>query len=382
MHEPKLWIYGAVPEPVGGVSVFLSRLIMIAPEHLAGIVDPYFADVKMAIPIEHRRSLRPGWREKIRLMSSLKLVRDSPLMVNASRPEGLIALAPFITRRRARTALILHHGNLQKSLEKRPWLLPILKICLRNFGNIGCLSSSQAEFYGHIGIKQPRLQMLETYIPPFRTKNPVELSQLAESTLAWVRSQSTPVLIGSGYAYEYYQHDWGIDYLDQQEISRFGFAARYLICCYGPKTGYLEQLMKRIGDRPDVRLVHGLTPEEFDVVLGECNVYVRPTRTDSYGMATRDALQQGLSVVASNACERAVGCLTHDANDRASFFHAVDTILVTVPGGEKKNSDIESTSRINILDWIKELNLGTGKTPTPLSSSPNRYRTRTRGDTT
>ncbi len=381
MHEPRLWIYGAVPEPVGGVSVFLSRLIMLAPEHLAGIVDPYFAEDKMAMPIEHRRSLRPGRREKIRLMSSLKLIRDSPLMVNASRPEGLIALAPFLTRRRARTALILHHGDLQKSLDKRPWLLPILKFCLRNFGNIGCLSSSQADFYSRVGVKQPRLQMLETYLPPCRTKNPVEHSQLAESTLAWIRSQSTPVLIGSGYAHEYYQHDWGIDYLDQQEFSRFGISARYLICCYGPKTGYLEQLMKRIGDRLDVRLVHGLTPEEFDAVLGECRVYVRPTRTDSYGMATRDALQQGLSVVASNACERAVGCLIHDANDRASFYRAVDTILANEPGGEKTNFGVDSISRIEILDWIKELNSGTGKATTPSSSSPNCYRTRTRGDT-
>ncbi|MGV3485678.1 MAG: glycosyltransferase [Planctomycetaceae bacterium] len=356
MQTHKPWIFGTVPSPVGGVAVFLSRLIASHGRSFGGIVDPYYGDRKTDLSIAHIRARGDGLFERVRVMSHLWRLRDRPLFVNGSRPESVLALSPFLVHRHAPSALLLHHGDLEKTIRVRPWLRPVVRRVLASYQQIGCLSDSQREFYLSLGITPKRLQLIETYLPPSRGPGDVGLSPLAIETMAWLDRSQLPVFVGSGYAYPYYRHDWGLDYLSDE--IRTG-KSRYLLCCYGPETEHLEELRKRFAGHGNARVVFGLEPFEFDRVLAQCQVYIRPTDTDSYGMATRDALGNGLTVVASNACERASGVMVHKVGDRDGFFALLDRAVNASRqdrGGQDVYHDGEQpSSRLSVVDWIAEL---------------------------
>ena len=96
MPALKPWIYGTVPEPVGGVSVFLMRLINSIEHAFEGLVDPYYARQKTKIPIKHICAKHNGMLERSRVTSHLIRLRHLPLFVNGSRPESILSIAPFV----------------------------------------------------------------------------------------------------------------------------------------------------------------------------------------------------------------------------------------------------------------------------------------------
>ncbi len=343
MHETKVWIYGTIPPPVGGVAVFISRLIDNCSPKLAGLVDPYFAIGKPLLNINHICAKRPGLLAKLLTMLQLLRLRKFPMLINGSRPEGLLALLPFLLFRSGKTALLLHHGDLQKSLIERPWLTGLVRLAIKPYQQIGCLSETQKQFYRGIGISDSRLVLVETYLPPSKPSGSLTASPLMCDVIQWIGSSETPVFIASGYAFPYYNHHWGIDFLDASKKLK----GRYLLCIYGPKTETLDELQKLFADRGDAKCVYGLQPDEFDEVLARCKVYIRPTSTDSYGMATRDALQRNLKVVASNACERAEGIVVHAVGDQQAFFRCLDTALTE--GDSQAVSNPSATTRLSRL---------------------------------
>jgi hypothetical protein len=54
LTDKKWIIVGGVPNPVGGVTVFVYRLCKRFPEQISALFDPYFSDVKSDIsPVVH-----------------------------------------------------------------------------------------------------------------------------------------------------------------------------------------------------------------------------------------------------------------------------------------------------------------------------------------
>ena len=161
--------------------------------------------------------------------------------------------------------------------------------------------------------------------------------------------------MGSGYALPYYRHDWGLDFLDSKTHIH---DARYLLCCYGPETKYLRELKRKFAGRTDAKLAFGLQPHEFDKVLALCSIYIRPTDTDSYGMATRDALEKGLKVIASDVCDRAAGTRLHPVGDRPSFQSLLNQSIhesCSEVIGISNEIEMKKSNRCSIIDWISIL---------------------------
>lgn len=328
-QKRKIWIFGTVPEPVGGVAIFLQRLIASQRVPLGGLVDPYFGAQKISLTIPHWYPKKVGILYRIWTLMKLFRLRNQKLFINGSRPESILALFPFLLFRSAKKSLLLHHGELLRSIENSRIKATMVKIILRGYDRIFCLSEKQRRFYIANGVDESRLILVNSYIGLPETcpdpkkidglaeTNEDSLSQQAREAIAWVSQAGAKVIIGSGYAHSFYNHAWVLDYLEQ-ESHITPDKLRYILCCYGPKTEYLRHLRKRFVS-PNVKLCFGLSPQEFNAVLSRSDIYVRPTSIDSFGIAIHDARALGLQVIASDACERPNDVLVHRTDDYDQF---------------------------------------------------------------
>jgi Glycosyl transferases group 1 len=313
----KLWIWGTVPDPVGGVAVFCQRLIESNLVPIAGLIDPYFARRKDQIDMEHITPRKPGFLHRIKAMLHLRKIHDQPLFINGSRPQSLLSFAPLLRRRTAPTCLLLHHGDLRGAYRRLGPIRPIILRAMKRIDQILCLSTDQVSFYTEIGIAKTKLSLVNSHISePAAHTSPI-LSDQAQKALAWIKQSAGPVIIGSGYAQPFYHHDWPLDV-----IARQGGAvrsARYLLCCYGPETEHLRVLKAACEQVDNARLCFGLRPDEFSQLLAAADIYVRPTSIDSFGIAIHDAIGMGLQVIASDVCERPYGAALHKSGDKKAF---------------------------------------------------------------
>lgn len=335
----KLWIYGAIPpEPAGGVSTFVERLTQSGNVPVAGVIDPY-PGRKHVIPAEHVYPRHPGVMARLRVIVHLRKVRRYPLLVNVSRPRGVLALAPFLAGRRAPTFLILHHGNLQAS----GWLnRAALRMALSRYTRIGCLSETQRDFYLELGVAHSRLMLVDPYIAPVSKPVDPEASPLRE-VLAWLREGDGPLILSSGYAQDYYRHDW---VLKAMESGNLPPDARYLICCYGPANPLLRELTGRASKLAQAYLAYGLDADQFHHMLLLADIYVRPTETDSFGIAVWDAAAAGLTIVASDACRRPPDALVHPVDNFGQFLECIQSALADRP--DQITLRMHSEQRYNI----------------------------------
>lgn len=340
-----IWIYGSLPpEPGGGVCVFVQRLIRSGQIQVEGLVDPYFGK-KDPVGVPLVTATGPGLLARLKALSALLALKAKPLLVNASMPRAVLLLSPFLARRKAPTALLLHHGNLGDP-ERMPGVSRrLLRVLLGRFDSIGCLSKEQLRFYKGVGVEEAKLSMVDIYMRPAeRSEEPP--SETFRRAAEWIEQDDRPLVIASGPAKDYYRHEWPLEALDQL---RSGF--RYLLCCYGPKTDVLASLQELFARYPDALLVFGLGPSEFERLLDLGDIYARPTDVESFGIAVRDASTKGLAIVASDASERPPGYI-HRAGDKADFLVKLDQALANV--GSNYHSAVESRDheRTHVLTFL------------------------------
>lgn len=350
-----VWIYGPIPPPHGGISTFIQRLLQGAPEIIGGIIDPYFSPEKIKIATRHIRPSGPGWAKKARTVCYLRSLRSAPILFNASTTKSVILLAPFLVKRKAPSALLLHHGRLKGAGSSNLIGRQILKHCLSQIDFLLYESESHLEFYENIGISKDKLIKVDYYLPPSYRGD--EARRLPDSLDQWLRTSDAPVIIGSGYARDYYHHDWPLDALVDKSGKTI---ARYALCCYGPESAHLDVLRSKFQHNPDAYLSFGLNPAQFDALLDRADIYVRPTSIDSFGIALHDAIGKGLRVIASKACARPPQTFLHDIDDKTRFLELTKMAILSTKEGKTRNSStankrpIHSESR-TIIEFLRQL---------------------------
>jgi glycosyltransferase involved in cell wall biosynthesis len=66
---------------------------------------------------------------------------------------------------------------------------------------------------------------------------------------------------------------------------------------------------------------------DFNILVSQVDIYLRPTTSDGNSVATLEALSLNIPVVASDIVERASGILCYKAGDKKDFISKIDYIL-------------------------------------------------------
>lgn len=127
------------------------------------------------------------------------------------------------------------------------------------------------------------------------------------------------VLVASGYPSSLYNHEWCIDYVSARK------GLKLAIFLYG--SGDAQRNIEERVDSERVRVFWNCNQDTFNHALSRASVYLRPTSKDSFGVAVADAVELGVPVVASDVCKRYPGAGLFPVGDFSAFCETVDCIL-------------------------------------------------------
>lgn len=300
-------IIGGFPNPIGGVTTFLNRLVKAYPQFIPVFIDLYPNNEKR-IPTNFKGVYKLIPNKIIALLFIFKLqlkMKNKVFFFNFSSGKSLIFFL-LLPKKNNQWRLMLHHGHLTSKLPRF-----ILKFILNKFDIIYTLNDRQEVFYKNIN-SYCTLIRETSYVPA----SLVDIDDIEKMPLYLVKKSKFKIIIGSGSPRELYQHHLLIDLINRNKN------AYLFLFLYG--DGDLKQQFINL-NHSRIQVFFDKKEDIFNYYLSKADLYVRPTLEDSFGIACADAIEFGVPVIASNVCRRYTGVQTY--NNEESFFSKSKLIL-------------------------------------------------------
>lgn len=337
-------IIGGIPEPIGGVTQHVWRLSHLLKGHNVTVHDLNSTETKYPLNKARLKIVcGSGPIKAVRLLRDLHTAQPDIIHFHASLPNKLPILVWLIRTLlpRTRTVLTLHHGDLNKHFSClsifAQWRI---KMCLRSISSILCLSEEQYLFYSS-AVLNSRCNVIRSssYLPVPRDIQNKQNPELIKPVDRWV-NKSLPLLLISGQTSRLYQFDWAIRAVDQLHNHH---KSNLIICTYGPiiDQAYIDELKSMENIRPYVKMLHNTPFLDFLTLQKKTDIFLRPTTTDSCGIAVWDAAHFGSTLIASDVCRRPAGTLLHAPNDYDSFIKHLENALTSMPDRSCTSADFE-----------------------------------------
>lgn len=294
-------IIGGIPNPIGGVTTFLSRLIKAYSQYVIMLLDLYPSEDKK-IPKNFSGHYKLAKNKIVAIflvfLAQLKY-RNKDFFFNFSSGNSLVFFI-FLPKINNEWSLMLHHGHLSSKLPRF-----IIKNILMRFDRIYALNHRQEEFYR--GFKSDLNIIQETsYVPATL----VDIENAEKEVLLDKINKGYKILVGSGFPRPLYQHHLLIDLVtSNQNLFLFLFL-------YG--EGELKNEFLKL-NHPRIVVFLDKDEDIFNFYLSKSNLYLRPTLEDSFGIACADAVEFGVPVIASNVCKRYKGVKVYSSKDVSEF---------------------------------------------------------------
>ena len=201
-------IIGGLPNPIGGVTTFLSRLIKAYPQFAIVLLDLYASDDKR-IPHNYKGeyALVPN---KILLIFNIFLLqfkyKGKEIFFNFSSGNSLVFFL-LLPKFNNEWSLMLHHGHLASKLPNC-----LLKFVLNKFDIIYTLNDRQEAFYRSI---DPRYSLVResSYVPAVL----IDIDEPEKLPLQTAKKEKFQIVVGSGFPRALYQHHLLIDLIRKNE---------------------------------------------------------------------------------------------------------------------------------------------------------------------
>ncbi|MBN6541216.1 glycosyltransferase [Acinetobacter pittii] len=302
-------IIGGIPNPIGGVTTFLSRLIKAYSQYVVMLLDLYPSEDKK-IPKNFSGHYKLAKNKIIAIflvfLAQLKY-RNKDFFFNFSSGNSLVFFI-FLPKINNKWSLMLHHGHLTSRLPKF-----LLKFILSKFDIIYTLSDRQADFYKSIN-PQYYLVSENSYVPASFT----DIDESEKLPLNIVKESKFKVVVGSGFPRPLYQHHLLIKLINKNKNT-------YLfLFLYG--DGELKDELLNL-NHPRIKVFVDKDEDIFNYYLSKADLYIRPTLEDSFGIACADAVEFGVPVVASNVCTRYKNVIVYSVEDNNELEFKVKELI-------------------------------------------------------
>ena len=295
-------VVGGLPNPIGGVTGFVSRL---AASGMVSEVWDIYPDQHKIEPQVHCPVRYLGGKISLyfSVLRELFKFKESFLFFNFSKPKSILFFL-LLPKGRCHFSLMLHHGDL--FLNKFEFFY---KIGISKVDRVYCLSGAQFSFFKSLGVSHNKLFFKKSYLP---YKNPSSLLWSDKIVCIDRFFRNREVLVCSGYPSSIYNHDWCVEFAKNNP--RWYLA----IFIYGGGD-ITDELIESCKPVPNAKIFFGFNQFEFNYALERARAYLRPNSTDSFGIAVADAVAFNVPVLASDVCERYPGSCLFSPKDYQSF---------------------------------------------------------------
>jgi len=290
MTNATVAIVGGIPNPIGGVTTFIRRVIR-REQCVTHLFDIYPSDFK-SIPNEYGGKYICK-KNKLFTMSQLWLFllagRVDMVHFNFSTPRALFFLL-LLPKRKVKWLLTLHHGDLGKGTTVwGRWVLS------RKVDYVLSLNDRQSQWYA-FSVPPGKILPSTSYVPP----SPPCPSPEFVASFSTLKCGYQRVFVCSGYPKALYNH------LLIMEVMRF-FPDSVLFCCLYGEGDLKEEIISGASQMNNVVLFDELDEEDFNYLLSGADLYFRITSEDSFGIAVADSLVFGGGCISSDVCPRYPG---------------------------------------------------------------------------
>jgi hypothetical protein len=270
--------------------------------HIREIIDVYPGEKQAGVPlaVKHQKTPFFGIFRWVWLWYRISMTRGRTVHINFSSASSLFfCLLPFRAGRK--WVLTLHHGQLgiPNAIYRT-----LYAIALNRFETVIALSPLQREFYSSFGVEEIKnATSYIHYLDVSKAKTAIYSAWEAKS------NDFKHLFVASGYPTSLYNHDQTVEFVTAHKNA---FLALFI---YGPDSEGLLKRLKSYGALENCIVFYNRSEAEFNDVLLKSNVYLRPNRIDSFGIAVADAVNMSLTVFASDVCERYPGAILFTTMD-------------------------------------------------------------------
>ena len=306
--EKQVFLVGPTPPPSGGISIHVDRLarLLVESGRRVTVFDPT-GETKTG---SNEYTLISGNPMAVftRLIAAAFVRPRSILHCHVSCGSKAVWLMPLLAALALKHGLILtvHSGSLPARLQNAKWpYRPLLSLGLKRSKAVIVVSEALAEALRPLCGKNPsKIMVIPAFLQP-----PVPAQPAKNGVARRLSAARRPAFLASGYGTNTYFWEGLIEALNKAtHVGEFHFAFYHHY-----ERPYFDEILARIRglDRFPCIMHRDLTPAEFQTLLRDVDVFVRPTRTDGDSVALREALALGKQVIASDAVPRPAGCVLH-----------------------------------------------------------------------
>ncbi len=330
----KIVIVGGLPNPIGGVTTFLKRFSDKYYKSISLFIDCYPNNEK-SIPngiVDKFLSIRTKYFLPIYFIIKYKSISNSLVFFNFSNINSLLMLGLLVKPKETSWHLMLHHGDISINRSFMRWLY---RLIIKRVDVIYVLSDKQCDALLNI-THSDKIIRTSSYISASVDKESHKYSYAKDYINSLRNSGVEKIFICSGNSSDLYNH------FDILALSQSTLSNCYIIMfVYGPKSGR-SSLVNSVSKLDNVEIFQDKDEDLFNCFLSLSDCYVRPTEKDSFGIAVADAINFGVSAVASNVCPRYKGAYIYNHSSVSSLDDALKKYL--------KNEDLE-VSEYDIQDF-------------------------------
>lgn len=327
---------GGFPPPYGGVTVYVKRLFDYLKRqghdcHVYDHLYPHLKNPGEALP-EGVRVMPGKWSVFWRILvdKSYDIIHISEF--SWKQRSVMVLLARL---KKSRSIITLH--SLRDDFQAMSLLNRIaVRLTIRMVDFLVSSGRNEAERLGEL-FPVSKLRVITPFVPPMLTTDEVELPEEIRSFCA--RHTYNICANGSDLSMYHDKDIYGLDMLVEGcKIIRENWDAAIIYCLSGIENvqnlqhlhSYQERI-KRLGLEDHFLIYRGVV--EFWKVISQCDMFVRPSRADSFGISVAESIYLRKPVIASDVCPRPDGTIVFPVGNIHKMVEAISTMLDGMASG-------------------------------------------------
>ena len=323
IFDKKIVIIGLMPPPLGGISVHIKRVIK-------KFCDQGNKVVSIDVVKESKN------RSKINYFLFLYnfLFKFKPDIIYyhtlslRKYPFELIILIFFKFIFKARLILVDHTARF---FYDKKWLYKKnINFLMRFVDKQILIGDSTFKSYLENNIYLKNINIESSYLHPDLSEEKLIFAQYPDLLKKFLKSYSPVILINAS-QFKIWQNtdlygiDMAIQLINDLKVEFVDIGLIIAVSSLGDED-YFNKISKIIENNNNIYLLFKCEHEIWPL-MKYCNIFIRPTCSDSYGISVAESLFVGTPVVASDVCNRTKGAVIFKSRNQQDLNNKVTTVL-------------------------------------------------------
>jgi len=347
LQECNIALVGTYPPPIGGVSIHVKRL----KRALDGRNIPCVVYDLDSTGTTDEPGVVPTYSLFVWVIRHL--LSGSEHIVHYHGHGWLSRFMLLALKLRSKHTVFTFHSLKENAESIHPMKRILAQLVLRYGDHFIATGPDVKDGLMTLGASSSKISVIPPFLPPQRNDQVSE--EIPCSVWSFI-DQHHPLITANAHKLVFHNGEdlYGIDMcVELCDFLRSSYPDIGLIFCL-PDVGnqdYLIRIQRRIeelGLAQSFLIVNERI--EYYPILAQCDLLVRPTNTDSYGVSVAEALYLGVPAVASDVCKRPSGTVVFRSRDSEDFRRKVVSTL--------ENSSLKISLKENPLhdtDYLPDL---------------------------